>query len=53
MCRAVPDRRAAIREKCTVWTLMSANNFFLYDVQDKKHGNKDIVLKMLEVSGRR
>jgi hypothetical protein len=26
---------------------------FLYDVQDKRHGNKDIVQKMLEVSGRR
>jgi hypothetical protein len=26
---------------------------FLYDVQDKKHGNKNIVQKMHEVSGGR
>jgi hypothetical protein len=47
------DSRAAVQKKCTVWTLVSVNKLFLYDVQDKKHVNKDIVQKMLEVSGRR
>jgi len=53
MCHSLLDRRAAVQEKCTVWTLVSANKLFLYDVQDKKHGNKNIVQKMLEVSGGR
>jgi len=43
MCHSLLDRRAAVQEKCTVWTLVSVNKLFLYDVQDKKHGNKDIV----------
>lgn len=53
MCHSLSDRKAAVLEKCTVCTLVSANKLFLYDVQDKKHGNKNIVQKMVEVSGRR
>ena len=47
ICQSLSDRRAAVQEKCTVWTLVK---LFMYDVQGKKHGNKNIVQKMFEVS---
>jgi hypothetical protein len=31
--------------------VVTTNKLFLFNVQDKKCGNKDIVQKMLEVSG--